>query len=186
MLAYLVSLTLTFIVLNKKKNITYPLPIVEFKDKKICFFSNKRHKIFVGFCKALELDNKVFLKQNGKLVKIENIKNIKQKNGWLFFDALGNVEIFIGNKKWLRYAELNIYSNQFDLTKLKYAAGCELVNNLFDCTKCTSLLRYLKFVKGVLKIELTSKGIKVKQNVYGLTFCLNYNFCGKQKHIIFN
>ena len=185
-LFYLMALTLLFIMLNKKNNKIYPLPSVKFKNKKICFGSNKRHKIFVGMCKVLEINNNVFLKQNDKLVKIENVKNAKQKNGWLYFNAVGEVKIFIGNKKWLRYAEMDICSSQFDLTKLKQAAGYELVNNLFDIHACTSLIRYLKFVKQVLKIELTTNGIKVKQNIYGLKFCLDYNFCGKQKHIIFN
>lgn len=184
--AYMIALTLTFIVLGKKRNKIYPLPVVEFRGKKLCFNSNKRHKIFVGACKVLEIDNKVFLKQNDRVVKIENIENVKQKNGWLYFIAVGNVEIFIGNKKWLRYAELNIYSNQFDLTKLKQSAGLELLNNLFDYNKCLSLIRYLKFIRQVLKIDLTNTGIRVKQNAYDLKFCLDYNFCGKQKHIIFN
>ncbi len=183
---YFVTITITLIALNIKQNKTYPLPEVEFKDKKICFVSHFRHKIFVGDCKVLEMDNKVFLKQNNKLIEVKNIVNIKQKNGWLFFDAKGNVQINVGNKKWLRYVELNIYSHQFDLQTLKQNAGQELVNNLFKISDCESLIRYLKFVKYVLKIELTDKGIKVKNNLYGLTFCLDYNFYGKQKHIIFN
>lgn len=183
---YLVSVTITLILLSVKQNKIFPLPVIEFKDKKICFVSHLRHKIFVGECKVLELNNKVFLKQNTKLIEIVNVAKIKQKNGWLYFNAKGNVQIDIGNKKWLRYAEMHISSNQFDLADLKQNAAKELMNNLFNIPACESLIRYLKFIKDVLKIELTDKGIKVKNNLYGLAFCLDYDFCGKQKHIIFN
>lgn len=183
---YLFAITIVFIIIDRKNNNIFPIPIISFEDNKICFNSTKRHKIQVGDCTLLVVKNKAFLKFEGKKVCLNNVANVKLKNKMLTFVGLGLVEIEIGKPTIGKYLQMNISSNDFDLTELKRKAEIEIINNLFDFSACESLKRYLRFVKKVLNININKSKIEVKQNLYNLSFCIDYYVAGNKKRIMFN
>lgn len=185
-IVYLSTITIVFIIINKKKNKIFPIPKIYFCGDKICFNTNHRHQICVGECSLLVVKNKAYLKRLNKRICLCNVEDVKLKNQMLTFVGLGTVEIEIGKSNVNKYLQMNISSYDFDLTSLKREAELEIVNNLFDLTACESLKRYLRFVKRILNININNSKIEVKQNVYNFAFCVDYEFNGNKKRIMFN
>lgn len=186
LIVYLFTITIVFIIINKKKNKIYPIPETYFCDDKICFYTNHKHKICVGECSLLVVKNKAYLKRMNKRICLCNVENVKLKKQMLTFVGLGTVEIKTGKSKINKYLQMDISSHDFDLTGLKREAVLEMLNNLFDFAACESLKRYLRFVKRILNININNSKIEVKQNVYNLAFCVDYEFKGDKKRIMFN
>lgn len=185
-LIYFFTFSVIIILKTKKHNKIYELPKLNFEQGKITFYSLKRHKINVGCCSMLILKKLVYLKRANKTLIVTNVVDAEIKNNFFYFTATGKVEIFLNNKKWCKYLQLNISSNEFDLTILKRNAELEIVNNLFNICVCKSFVRYIRFIRYVLNIDLSTDAIKVQQNKYYLCYCIDYDFAGIKKHIIFN
>ena len=86
----------------------------------------------------------------------------------------------------IKYLQMNISSNVFDLTDIKRRAELEIVNNLFSISDCYQFVRYIRIVKKILNINFTSDKLQIKQNKYKLKFCLDYVSKNVKKRIIVN
>lgn len=181
---FVFSTVLIFFEFKREK--IFPLPNLKITENKIYFYSNLKHKIRVGKANMLTIKNAIYLKQNGRMIEILNIKNARVENDFLIFEGCGLVEIFRKNQKWCKYFQMDICSNVFDLSELRCQAETELMNNLFDLSSCKQFARYLRFVKQVLKIDVKGSKLIVKQNDFKLSFCLAYDFGMGKKCIKFN
>lgn len=183
---YIFTFSIVLAIKGHIRNKVYPLPEFEFEEGQIILNSIKRHKIHVGFCSCLVVNNNVFLKRGGKTIKFANVANSCLKNGYFIFTGLGKVTIEVNNKKWYKYLQMNISSNVFDLTDFKRRAELEIVNNLFSISDCYQFVRYIRIVKKILNINFTSDKLQIKQNKYKLKFCLDYVSKNVKKRIIVN
>lgn len=186
LISYLFTISCMFLIIHHIKNRTFPLPKIDVFCGGLKFVSFKRHKIFVGNVKLLKVDECIYLKQRDKIIKISNVKNATIKDGYLSFNANGEVKVSLKNNKWFRYLQMDICSSKFELGELKQNAIAELMNNLFDRPNCIQLKRYIRFLRGVLKIDFSCGQLKVKQNLYHLPFEIKYEMLGKQKCVRFN
>lgn len=183
---YIFTFSIVLAIKGYIKNKVYPLPELKFEEGRICFDSIKRHKIHVGFCSCLVVNKDVFLKRGGKTIKFENVASSCLKNGYFIFTGLGKVTIEINNKKWYKYLQMNISSNDFDLTDFKRQAELEIINNLFNISDCHQFARYIRIVKKILNINFTLDKLQIKQNKYKLKFCLEYVSKDVKKRLIVN
>lgn len=186
LVCYFFTISCVFLILHHIKNKTFPLPKIDVFCGGLKFVSFKRHKIFVGNVKLLGFDECIYLKHNDKIIKISNVKNATIKDGWLNFNANGEVKVNLKNTKWFRYLQMDICSSKFELSGLKQNAITELMNNLFNRPNCIQLKRYIRFLRAVLKIDFSCGQLKVKQNLYHLPFEIKYEMLGKQKYVKFN
>ncbi len=183
---YFIALVLIFLVIYKLKNKTHPLPNLVLTKCGLIFNSYKRHKIFVGDVKLMQIENCVYLKKGVNTIAIKNVNSICLNNGYLYFNALGKVKILFNCKSYYRLFNINIKSAQFDLYSLKQQALIQLVNNLFDVNNCTLVKRYINAVKSILNISADSNKLEVKQNKYLLPFTITYKIKNTLKVVNIN
>ena len=186
LIVYYFALTLFFVIKKIKNNKVFPLPELKFEKNKIIFCSHSQHKIFVGQCNVLNLKNNIYLKKDGKMIALENVLNARLVGDFLFFTGNGEAIIKMKNLPFARYLQMNICSYDFDLKTLKRKAEIDVLNNLFDFSKCKDLLRYIRFLKFVLNIQISKDKLQVKQNNYRLKYSITYNFGFGEKIINFN
>lgn len=171
---YVLTTIIVMLTLNLKKYATKPLPKLKLGKYGIVFYSLSRHKIWVGEVKILQIENNIYLKCNKKVVVVKNVKDVFLRRGYFYFTALGRVKIVFNAKSFYRYFNIEILSNQFDLTAAKAAALNQLANNLFCLQQCQKLKEYLHVVIKILAVRITEKGVYVYRNKFNLNFKLIY------------
>ncbi len=182
-ICYCLTTILFIIAKNCKNYATKLIPEMKICKHGITFFSYCRHKIRVEQTKILILNNNVFLKQNNNTIEIKNVKNVILKKNYIYFSALGNVEVLFNAEPIYRYFNIKILSNDFSLEELKQQALLDIINNLFNLDNCSKLRQYLKIVIKILNISITNNRITVKKNNFNLKFTLIYKINNTIKKI---
>ena len=153
------------------------------KKNCISFVSNGIHRIKISNAKIMQMNNILYLNLSNRLVIISNVKDVKIYESYLYFTALGKVEILIDLKTIYKYFAIQIRSKQFDINELKQRAIIDLMNNNFDINFCKIMKRYIKIIEKVLNIVILQKKIIVKPNKFKLSFVLSYKLNNQIKRV---
>lgn len=184
-ITYILSFSLVFSVLRLKKFICFQIKDLKIMKTGLYFTSNKRHRLYIGQAKFLQLGRVVYLKEK-RLIQIRNIDNIFFFKGWLYFDALGLVEIKTECNKFSKYFSIRVECNMLNIEKIKKDAILDLKNHIFDIKNSNFLKKYVNLIKNTLKISFKHNKIIIKQNDYKLPFSVILSRNGKKKIIKVN
>ena len=179
---YILTFFVVNLVLKHKHTKFLPITKAVITKKGINFHSQNVHRIRIQNSKITTLKNIIFLKNNGKVVAIKNIDRVYVENDYVYFLALGKVEILFNNEIY-KYFNLVVKSENFTLRTLKERAINSIINNLFNYEYTKECKSYLVFIKNVLNINITNKGIYIKKNLYNLTFSVMYKINNKIKRV---
>jgi len=182
-LAYFITFFIVNLFTCVKKTKFQPLPKLNVSKRGISFFSNSMHRLRVGNVKVMQLDNVLYLKKANTMVIFKNINNIWLENGFLYFKAVGDVEILFNTEKFYRYFNIIIKSNKFNLMELRQKALNEVSNNLFNVKNCKFLNKYLNFVTKILSVHIDDEKVTVKSNKFKLNFTLIYKINNQIKRL---
>lgn len=185
-ISYFFGLFIVFILLRIKRTKTKPIPKINFNTKEIYFNSFSRHKILVGKCAIMQISNTIYLKKDGKMLIIKNVKDVLYLKNYIYFTSQGKLEILLNLESISPYLNIKIYSNYFNLSKQREIVEREILNNLFNINNCKELNRYIIFIKKILNIQIQSNSIKIGQNKYKLPYTIYYSMKGKTKKINVN
>jgi len=173
-ICYLAAYAITLIILNKKRLIYSEYPKLYLKKVGIVFYSNNTHRLNIKNCKIMQVDKKVYINNQKKLIILSNVDNIYFKNNFMYYKALGKVVIFFNTTDLYKYFNIKIKSPVLDVYKIEQSALNELVNNTFQLKKCKCVFKYLNLIKNVLNINISKGKISVKQNKFKIPFVLTY------------
>ena len=162
------------------------LPNLKLNKYGLTFYSTATHKIFVGKVKLIDLTSCAYLKQNNKMVKIQNVKNVKLRGQYLYFTALGRVKIIFNCTSFYKYFNIIISSPKYNFASLKQAALIELANNLFNINNCQTLKYYISLLHNQLNITISASTIKIAQNPTHFPFTVTYLVNNKIKKLQIN
>ncbi len=183
LVCYQITLTIFIVIVNKNKSTYNPLPKLFIKKNGIVFNSNLKHRIFIGDCKYLCINNKVFIRFPSRLVSLINVRNVYFNKGYLYFKSIGVTKLCGDFVNIYKYFNIEISSTKFNLEEEKQKALLTLLNNRLEPTK--EYKRYLSILKNILNIEIVDK-LTVRQNKYSLPFTLIYKANGKTKRLNIN
>ncbi len=178
-----------FIVMQTKKKQPikhFKFPNLKLKKSGIFFISNLTHRIKIHNMKTLFVDGVLYLKTKDKIVRMLNVNDVKIWEGYLYFTALGKVEIVFNADDIYRYFSIKIKSNKFNFEDLKQFAITDLINNEFNINFSKILKKYINIIENVLKIRIFSKKIIISQNKLKLPFEVIYKLNNKIKRVKVN
>ncbi len=173
-LGYFLGLLLVIVFKNRSLFHAMPYPKLKLCKYGLKFNSTKRHRIYVGECKIMQLNNQVYLKKSGRVVVLKNVDKIATKCGYLYFTALGEVRIIFNAKQFYKYFNLKIISKNFDLEKIKDSALISLTDYIFNPERSEKLSRYLNILINILKIKIIDGRLSIKRNKFNLKYQLKY------------
>lgn len=185
-ISYFATVFFVVKIMNKKRVKYSKFPVFKIIKDGVAFHSKKRHRLKIENCRYEQMGKIVYVVKNGKFMQIKNIDNVIQKDGYLYFQAQGNVEIICKDFEEKEYFYLTIKSEKFNLDLLKQKAIIELINNFFNINFCKNAKKYLIIVKKVLKISIFEKKLIIKQNKFKFPFQIQYSIKGKNKTINLN
>ena len=186
-IAYFIVVFIVIYVLDFKSESFNQLPTMIVIKNGVGFYSNKRHRIKIDGCRYEQMGNYVFVfSKDGRIIEIKNIDNIFKRDKYLYFNAMGRVEICAKISNEYEYFYLNILSEKFDIQQVKQNALKELVNNFFDLNLSKNAKKYLNILKNVLKITIFEKKLTIKQNIFKFPFKVEYIINGKMKKVKLN
>ncbi len=171
---------------NKQAIKYFEFPNLKLKKSGIFFVSNLTHRIKIYDMKVLVVDGVLYLKTPDKIVKISRVQNVKILDEYLYFTALGKVEIIFDAESIYRYFSIKIKSKKIDLTEIKNQAIIDLINNEFNENFSKIFKKYVKIIENVLKIRIFSKKIIISQNKLKLPIEVIYKLNNKIKRIKVN
>lgn len=177
MISLILYLVTFFFVLKIKKHAMLrfkPFPKLNLKKDGVFFASNAKHRIKICDQKYLQIGKSVYIKSKDKIVEIFNVDKVFKFEDFLYFTALGKVQIKLDLLDVYKYFNIEIFSKKFSLAEQKQSAIIELLNNNFEINLCKLLKNYIKNIKNVLNIHIFQKKIIVKQNKFHLPFILIY------------
>lgn len=186
LISYFVTLFFVVRIMENKHTKHKELPTLQMMKNGVFFHSKQRHRIQIENCKYEQVGNCVYVTKNGEIIQIKNVDNVIKKDEYLYFKALGNVEILCQNFNGIEYFYLHIMSAKFNINTLKQEALTELINNNFEINFCKNAKKYLIIVKNVLKITIFEKKLTIKQNKFKFPFQIQYSINGKNKIINLN
>ena len=102
----------------------------------LVFSSNSRHKLKIDNAKILKLGNNVYLKNNGKLVCVENVDKVFVYKKHLYFTSLGLTKIKLNLNYVYKYFLIDIDSEILDMKNLKNLAKNDIKNHIFPPPTC--------------------------------------------------
>ncbi len=176
-----------FFKFKKSSKLNYQnFPTLTLKKNGIFFTSKQTHRLKIINGKYMLANKILYLNLSNKLVVISNIKDIKIFEGYLYFTALGEVEITVDNMNIYRYFALKVNSSQFDFNAIKQKAIKDYINNNFDINLSKNMKKYIKIIEEVLNIHIYREKIVIKSNKFRLKFQLIYKLNNKIKRIIVN
>ena len=114
---------------------------------------------------------------------ISNVKDVKIYKHYLYFTAMGEVEICFDFKDIYRNFAIIIKSKQFSIDELKQQAILDIVNNNFDLNSSKIFKKYIKIIEKVLNISIFNEKLTIKPNKFKLSFELAYKLNNKIKRI---
>lgn len=184
--SYFSTFVFTLLILRFKKIKFAPLTNLYMKKNGIVFKSNKNHRLYVENCKLMQLDKMVYITKNNKMIILNNVDNVRIVKNFIYFKALGKVEIIYNFKEFYRYFNIDILSNKIDINQLKQLALVNAVENIFDLKNAEILIKYLKILKNVLNISLFKEKIVIKKNKFKIPFTVKYRVGNVVKYVNIN
>lgn len=181
--AYFFTSLIVLLVIQIKNRKFEPIKNVKLKKYGLVFLSKNRHRIKIDDAKVLKIENNVYLKKNNRTVVIKNIERVVENKNYLYFTGLGQVKIVINCKKFYKYFCVDVTSEDFDINELKQRAIDDIIQHIFDLNECVELIRFLKIMRDVLKINLENNCVKVEKNKYNFSYILTYIVNGKKKFV---
>ncbi len=182
-IAYLLvtAVMITLCLIKRKRYSVFPrMRIVK---NGIIFSSHLTHRLSIGNYKFTIIKDMVYIKTNSKMVILKNVDDVYFYKNFLYFRALGKCRLICDCSKIYKYFNILIKSDYIDVEKIKQTALNEITNNLFEFEKCKNLIKYLKIIKYILKIEIKDNSIKVGANKYNIPFTLIYKLNDRIKKI---
>ena len=183
MLSYIVSVLITFIILQKFKYKTFPLPKLKLSKSGISFFSTKKHKIKIEHVKIISISNGVCVKTEKEIIVIKNVKNVILRYEHMYFCGCGKVDIVFNSLNYYRYFNFKIISKDFNFEEFKQLALLDLINCHFDCNKAENFKKFINFIKNTLKIDISEEKIKLSTNLIPFSYQIIYRLNNKIKRI---
>lgn len=182
-IAFIISNVITLILLEKFKYKIFEFPKLKTNKNGIQFFSFKKHRLYVERVKIFKIADNYYLKTDKAIIIFKNIKNVVLKNGYMYFKALGEVEINFNFENLYRYFNFNINLKNVDFNNLKQIAILDLMNNGFEVEKSENFKKFLKFIKNILKIEINDKKLTIFSNNLNISYQIVYKCNNKIKKI---
>ena len=112
---------------------------MKLKKDGIMFTSFAQHRLKAENCKIIQIGKSVYCKMLNKLIVIKNIDNVFRNENFLYFTALGKVQVVFDCKTIYRYFNIDIKSKKFTLEDQKQLAIQDLINNNFEINFCKIL-----------------------------------------------
>lgn len=161
-------------------------PLIRIVNGGFVFNSLETHRF--RFCdkNIFKIRNILYIKTKNELILIKNIKNVQIFENYIYFTAMGKVEILCDVRSFYKYLVLDIKSEQFDMDNLRQTAILNYINNNFDYNFSNLLKKYIKIIKNILNIHIFKEKIVVKQNKYKIPFVLTYKINSKIKKVCVN
>jgi len=183
MLSYIVSALITFIILQKFKYKTFPLPKLKLSKSGISFYSTKKHKIKVENLKIISISNGVCVKTEKEIIVFKNVKNVILRNEYMYFCCCGKVDIVFNALNYYRYFNFKIVSKDFNFEEFKQLALLDLINCNFNFEKAENFKKFINFIKNTLKIDINEEKIKFSTKLIPFSYQIVYRLNNKIKRI---
>ena len=158
----------------KSKPTFFKFPRLKLTKKGIEFYSHCQHRIKIEEMKLMLVNSTLYLKNNKKLIIINNVKDVMLFENYLYFTGLGFVRICFDCESVYRYFMVEIKSKQFSLNNIKQNAILDLMNHNFDYAQCCVTRRYINIIRKVLNIDISSEKVTIKPNKFKLSFVVFY------------
>lgn len=158
-------------------------PKLYLKKDGISFVSGDRHRIRVVGFEVVSVKECLYLFNATKIIVIENVTKVETNEDFLYFEALGEVKIYLDLTDVYKYFSIIIKSEKFNIENLKQKAIVDVINSNFEAKSSKIVQKYIKIIKNVLNINIFSKKIIIKPNRYHLPFIVTYKINNKIKHI---
>lgn len=181
--SFLIAEILFCIIFEVFKYRVAEFPKLKITKSGIKFFSFKQHKIKIGNSKVFELGGNFYLKTNTQIIIFKNIKNVKTRNGYMYFISCGNVEIIFNAIDFYKYFNIEINIDKLNFSEFKQTAILDFINNQFNISNSKKLQKFLKFIKNTLKIHINSKNLKIFSNNLKISYQITYKLNNKIKRI---
>ena len=152
----------------------------------IFFKSFFRHRLKIGEMKYLQIATKLHIKAAKEIVTITNVDKVEKIDDYIYFTALGNVQILFDCKHVYRYFNIDIISKRFTINHLKQFALHDILNNRFDVNKSKILKKYIDIMQKVLNIHISEEKIVIKQNKFHFAYSLKYKLNNRIKQVNVN
>ena len=117
---------------------------------------------------------------------IKNVTNVLKRKNFLYFQALGKVEVLVDCAFFYKYINLKIESKEFDFNLIKQKTLNDIMNNLLALHMCKNLQKYLRLLKNILKIDINNKKIAIKPNKFKISYSVLYKLNNKLKRVNIN
>lgn len=182
LIGYFMGIIIVIFFVNRISFIAQPIYGLKLSKNGLKFYSKKRHRIYVGECRIMQIKDRIYIKRDKKIIILNNVDRVIYKKGYVYFRALGKVNIIFDARAFYKYFNIDIKSPMFDLSEIKNEALISITKNLFN-TQTKEVTRYLNLIINILKIQITDKSIAVKQNKYNLKFQIRYVARDKLKTI---
>lgn len=171
----------------KKTSIRFDqFPPIQITESGMSFYSIKTHRIKITSKNIFQINKILYIELKNGLICIKNVENVQIFENFLYFKALGNVEIVVDIKNVYNYLVLSVKSKQIDMKSLKQEALLDFINSDFDMAKSELLKKYIKILKKALNINVLKEKIIIKQNKYKIPFVLTYKINNQIKKVCVN
>ncbi len=179
--AYFSTFFVVMALLKVKNKKFQPIKNCKLKKYGLVFSSRNKHRIKIYGAKVLKIENNVYLKLNNRTVVIKNITSAYTYKDFLYFTGLGEVKIVMNCKKFYKYFCVRVESKHFDIEELKIDAINDILEHIFDFNECKNLIRFLRVMREILKIDLGADSVKISKNKYDFAYTLTYIVKGHKK-----
>lgn len=190
MIITLVAYFITFYVVVRMKNNVkqekQSFPNLKLNKRGISFFSLGNLSIRIEEVKVAQIGNVLYIKTKNDLVLIQNVKNAKLIENQLYFECLGEVDIFFDCRKYYKYFLIEIKSRQFDFRKEKQNALIDIINHNFNIKESAVAKKYITIIQRVLNIKIGNEKITVGQNKFRFSYVLIYKLNNVIKRVTIN
>ncbi|MBE5741055.1 MAG: hypothetical protein E7351_00775 [Clostridiales bacterium] len=184
--AYFMTVFVVIFALNVRKTRYQPYPSLKLRRDGISFYSKSTHRIKAENTKVMQVENRVYLRQNKKMITLLNVDKVKVDEGYIYFKALGRVKILFSCKSIYRYFNLDIESDKIDIRDKRQQALQDMIDHLFDVNQSMILKRYIRFVREVMNIDFKNGKLTIKQNKFMIPYTLKYKLNNVIKQVKVN
>ena len=183
---YFVTFCFVIKFLNKNRLKVKEFREIKMKKSGVHFVSFFQHRIKILNKKFLQIGNSLYIKIDSGVVKISNVDNIFKVEEFLYFTALGNVDILLDCSKFYRYFNIKISSSKIDFHNLQQLALKDFISNCFEENFSKTFKNYINFIKNVLNINFFEKKLIIKQNKLKFSYILKYKLNNTIKKVYVN
>ncbi|MBR1987999.1 MAG: hypothetical protein IKA36_03055 [Clostridia bacterium] len=132
------------------------------------------------------INDQIFLKYQDRRIAVKNVSDIEKVDDKLYFTCQGRVEFLYDNSAWYKFFNVIIYSDKFDLKKIKHKAMIDMVYNPLNFVEKKNFSNFIGIVKGIFRLDFKNKQMRVCANKYFLPFKMIFKLNGKIRKVSFN